>query len=91
MLYAGVKLPLVATNESFHFIAPFLDLKPLLPPSFDGRASRQGIKSKAGAIKRGKEIKITDPPNEWRNIPFLLNLASIFLLSSFFHFLCKKC
>ena len=41
-------------------------LMPLLPPFFIGRA----IKTKAGAIKCCKEIKLTAPPNEWRNIPF---------------------
>ena len=33
---------------------------------------KQGIKSKAGAIKCWKEIKIAAPPNEWRNIPFIV-------------------
>ena len=32
---------------------------------------KQAIKSKAGAIKCSKEIKITALPNEWRNIPLL--------------------
>ena len=26
--------------------------------------------SKAGALKCGKEIKVTAPPNKWRNNPF---------------------
>ena len=30
----------------------------------------RSIKSKAGAIKCCKEVKITAPPNEWHNIPF---------------------
>ena len=34
------------------------------------REGKLGIKSKAGAIKRCKEIKITAPLNEWRNIQF---------------------
>ena len=33
------------------------------------RACQKGSKSKVGAIKCCKEIKITAPPNEWRNIP----------------------
>ena len=33
---------------------------------------KQGIKSKAWAIKCWKEIKIAAPPNEWRNIPFIV-------------------
>ena len=32
---------------------------------------KQGIKSKAGAIKCCKEIKVTAPRNEKRNIPFV--------------------
>ena len=52
-----------------HYIAPFLDFMPLLQ-SHVPRACKQGIKSKAGAIKCCKEIKITAPPNEWRNISF---------------------
>ena len=34
------------------------------------REGKQGVKSKAGAIKCCKEIKITAPPNEWRNVSF---------------------
>ena len=49
--------------------AHFLNLMPLLQ-SLVPRACVQGIKSKAGAIKCCKEIKVTAPPNEWCNIPF---------------------
>ena len=37
-----------------------------LPPLSGEQAA---IQSKAGAIECCKEIKITAPPNEWRNIP----------------------
>ena len=50
-----------------HFAAPFLNLMPLLH-SLVPRACKQGIKSKAGAIKCCKEIKITAPPIEQHNI-----------------------
>ena len=43
------------------------------------RACKQGIKSKAGAIKCCKEIKITTPNNEWRNIPLLVRNRKIFM------------
>ena len=45
-------------------------LMPLLQ-SLVPRACKQGIKSKARAIKCCKEIQISSPPNEWRNIPLL--------------------
>ena len=50
----------------------------LLLQSLIPRACKQGIKSKAGAIKCFKEIKITAPPNEWGNIPFMEVIVSIF-------------
>ena len=40
--------------------------------SFLCREGKQVIKSKAGAINCCKENKITAPPNEWHNIPFIL-------------------
>ena len=49
-------------------ISPLLYLQATtagLPPE-----GKQGIKSKAGAKKCFKEIKITVPFNEWRNFPF---------------------
>ena len=49
--------------------APILNLMPLLQ-SLITWACKQGIKSKAGEIKRCTEIKMTAPPNEWCNIPF---------------------
>ena len=39
------------------------------------QACKQGIKSKAGAIKCCKEIKITALPNEWLNIPFHISVS----------------
>ena len=42
------------------------------------RKGKQGIKCKAGAIKCLKEIKITAPHNEWRNIPF--NSSKLFYM-----------
>ena len=41
------------------------------------RACKQGINSKAGAIKCCKEIKITAPPNEWHNIPFWTSMFEV--------------
>ena len=53
-------------------IAPFLKLLQYVLPG----ACKQGIKSKAGAIKCFNETKITAPPNECSNIPFLPLFAS---------------
>ena len=71
--FVDLKSNLVLKSNKGHNLlksAPFLDLMPLLPPSFVGRASRQGIKSKAGAKKCCKENKCIAAPNEWHNIPF---------------------
>ena len=35
------------------------------------QTDKQSNNFKEGAIKCCKEIKITAPPNEWRNVPFL--------------------
>ena len=58
-----------------HFDAPFLNLMPLLQ-TLVPRACKQGIKSMAGTITCCREMKITAPPNEWRNLAFFI----VFLL-----------
>ena len=59
----------ISLRKTFFFsqqqlIAPFLNVMPLLQS-----LAKQGIKSKARAIKCCKE-KITLPPKDWGNIPF---------------------
>ena len=50
-------------------IAPFLDLMPLLPPSFVRMASRPS--NSRQEQKSAAKKKIILPQNEWLNIPFL--------------------
>ena len=73
--YYHCQAELVSFQAELPSLNPFLI--PLLPSSFVGRASR-GIKSKATAIKCCKELKITAPPNEWRNIPLLPSSSQFF-------------
>ena len=48
------------------------------------REGKQGIKSKTEAIKCCKEITITAPPFEWRNIAFYLAMKNMGICLSIF-------
>ena len=56
----------------------------------EDRQTNTEYKFKLGEIKCCKEIKITSPPNEWRNIPFDDMMAMKFVLSPAFDLLTTR-